>query len=50
MALAERLGISAEQLGMRFGMLIGALFPLIAIAVYVKIYRDAKKKATQSEN
>jgi hypothetical protein len=30
---------------MRFGMLIGALFPLIAIAVYVKIYRDAKKKS-----
>jgi fucose permease len=48
MALAERLGISAEQLGMRFGMLIGALFPLIAIAVYVKIYRDARKKKKQT--
>jgi fucose permease len=48
MALAERLGISAEQLGMRFGMLIGALFPLIAIAVYVKIYRDARKKKKET--
>ena len=48
MALAERLGISAEQMGMRFGMLIGALFPLIAIAVYVKIYRDARKKKKET--
>lgn len=49
-SFAERLGISAEQFGMRIGMLIGALFPLIAVAVYVKIRRDAKKKTTQSEN
>mgnify|MGYP002518578278 CR=1 FL=1 len=47
LAAAERLGISAEQLGMRFGMLIGALFPLIAIVVYAKICHDSKKRKSE---
>ena len=50
LTLAEGLGISAEQLGMRIGMLVGALFPLFAILVYSKLWRDAKKKASQSKN
>lgn len=46
--LAARLALTAEQIGMKAGMLVGALFPLIAIAVYVKIYRDAQKKKKQT--
>ena len=40
---AESLGISDEQLGMKFGLLIGALFPLVAIAFYAKIHKMYKK-------
>jgi fucose permease len=40
---ADMLGISAEQLGMKFGLLIGALFPLVAIAFYAKIHKIYKK-------
>lgn len=50
LTLAERLGIGAEQLGMRIGMLVGALFPLFAILVYSKLWRGAKKKAAQNQN
>jgi hypothetical protein len=31
---ASTLGLSAEQLGMKLGILVGALFPIIAIPVY----------------
>jgi hypothetical protein len=41
---ADMLGISAEQLGMKFGLLIGALFPLVAIAFYAKIHKIYKKE------
>ena len=42
--LANTLSLTAEQIGMKAGMLIGALFPLCAILVYVKLYRDARKR------
>jgi fucose permease len=42
-ALAERLGLSAEELGMKSGMLVGSLFPIIAIAVYAVILINAEK-------
>ncbi len=42
---ALRWGITAEQLGMKLGMLIGALFPLIAIFVYLRVMRAAKRKS-----
>jgi fucose permease len=35
--IAQELSLSPEQLGMKLGMLIGALFPIIAIIVYTKI-------------
>lgn len=41
-ALALRLGLSAEQLGMKVGLLAGALFPLAAIFVYRAIQKSAK--------
>ena len=48
--LASKLSLTAEQIGMKAGMLVGALFPLCAILVYVKLHRDAKKKAAQNKN
>jgi len=42
--LAMRTSISTEQLGMKLGMLCGAIFPLCAIFVYLHIWRTEKKK------
>ena len=42
MSLAETLKMSPEQFGMRMGILVGALFPLMAIPLYLHI-----KKATE---
>ncbi|MBR5870877.1 MAG: MFS transporter [Clostridia bacterium] len=44
-AFAADLALAPEQLGMKIGMLVGALFPLAAIPVYFHIYRTEKKKA-----
>ncbi len=38
-ALAQRLALSPEQLGMKLGMLVGMLFPLAAIFVYLKLWK-----------
>ncbi len=43
-SLAETLMISAEQLGMKLGMLVGALFPIIAVFVFWFIKRDIAHK------
>ena len=42
--LATKLGLSAEQLGMKCGLLIGALFALIAIPIYIVLYKTRLKK------
>jgi hypothetical protein len=42
--LAKTLGITVEQLGMKCGMFIGMLFPLIAIFLYLHLLRTRKKK------
>ncbi len=41
-AFAETLGLMPEQFGMKFGMLVGALFPLIAIPLYLHIMKSDK--------
>ena len=41
--LATSLGISSEQLGMKLGILIGALFPLCAIPIISRLKSKAKK-------
>jgi len=41
---AEGLGMTAGQLGMRAGLLIGALFPLFAIVVYGHMWRKDNKE------
>ena len=51
--VALSFGITAEQLGMKMGMLVGALFPLVAIFVYWIIWRGEKKRVkllTKPEN
>lgn len=40
---AVGLGITAEQLGMKTGMLLGALFPLVAVFVYLVLMKTKKK-------
>ena len=42
--LAKTLNITAEQVGMKSGMLIGMIFPLIAIFVYLIIIKTNKNK------
>ena len=42
---AERMGLSGEQLGMKCGLLIGALFALVAIPVYIRIFKTRKTNA-----
>ena len=46
-AFAETLSLTPDQLGMKLGMLVGALFPLISIPVYMAIFRGKKKYETQ---
>ena len=43
-SLAEQLSLQPEQLGMKLGMIIGMLFPLIAIAVYATYLKSYRKK------
>ena len=41
--LAQSLALTPDQLGMKLGMLIGAIFPMIAIALYFYIHKTKKK-------
>lgn len=41
--LSTKLGLLPEQIGMKAGMLIGAIFPLLAVLVYARFLRQAKK-------
>ena len=41
-AFAAELALTPEQLGMKLGMLIGMLFPLAAIGVYLYIWRKSR--------
>lgn len=44
LSMADRLALQPEQFGMKLGMIIGMLFPLIAIAVYATYLKSYKKK------
>lgn len=46
--IAANLGINAEQLGMKCGMLVGMLFPLAAIFVYSYLVREKKRRSADS--
>lgn len=47
--LAQTLGMTMEQLGMKAGMLVGMLFPLIAVFIYLYILRSKKKRQVLSD-
>ena len=42
-AFAQNLGIVPEQLGMKLGMLVGMIFPLVAIAIFGFFAKQKKK-------
>lgn len=42
--LAESLSFSPDQLGMKLGMLVGMLFPLVGIFLYARLYSTRKKR------
>jgi len=42
-AWAAGMGIVPEQLGMKLGMLVGMIFPVLAVAVYYRIMRSEPK-------
>ena len=43
-AIAEKLQITVEQLGMKTGMLCGMLFPLVAIFIFRRIWKGQQEK------
>ena len=49
LALASRLGMTGEQLGMKCGLLVGALFALIAIPVYLALHKTRVSKSESNE-
>ena len=42
--LATRLSLTTEQLGMKAGMLVGSLFPIVGILIFALVRRSLKKK------
>ena len=42
----QNLGLTAEQLGMKFGLLTGMLFPVLAVVVFGIIKFKANKKSS----
>ena len=46
--LAARLGMTGEQLGMKCGLLVGALFALVAIPVYIALYRTRVEREDEA--
>ena len=42
-SLAENFHLSVEQMGLKLGMLAGLLFPLLAIPLYIYMYKTTKK-------
>ena len=48
-SLALDLGITAEQLGMKCGMLIGMLFPLAAVFVYAYLLRERNRRESKKQ-
>ena len=48
LSLATELGMTGEQLGLKCGLLIGALFALIAIPVYFALYKSRVQKPAEN--
>lgn len=48
-SFAETIGLMPEQLGMKVGMLCGALFPIVAIPLYLHILKSDKHEKKANE-
>lgn len=48
--LANKLSITVEQLGMKCGMLVGMIFPLLATFVYLIIWKGMGKSKNRNKN
>ena len=48
-SLSQDLSLSPEQLGMKLGLLVGALFSVAALFVYLAIWRGEAKKNRKAE-
>ena len=44
-SLAQSLSLSSEQLGMKLGILTGAIFPLLGTFIYAYLYKTRKRKS-----
>ena len=42
--------MTPEQVGMRAGMLVASIFPIIAIMVFAYIFKTRKKEVLKDEN
>lgn len=42
--IAQNINLAPEQLGMKLGMFVGMLFPLIAIPLYMHVHKTGKQK------
>ena len=49
-SLAVTLGTSADTVGMKAGMLVAAIFPIIAIFVYAYLLKTKRKGIKQNED
>lgn len=47
-ALADSLSLTPDQLGMKAGLLVGMLFPLLAIPLYIKLWKGNKFNAVKA--
>ena len=41
--MAQRFALTPEQLGMKLGLLVGMVFPIVAIPLYLYIKKTARK-------
>lgn len=46
-AMAGNLGLAPDQLGMKLGMLVGMLFPLVGIFVFIRLRKERVKKGLE---
>ena len=45
--LAHSIGFTAEQLGMKCGLLVGAFFALVAIPIYIRLFKTRTNKVAK---
>ena len=46
-AMAGSMGLAPDQLGMKLGLLVGMLFPLVGIFVFIRLRKERVKKGLE---